>query len=321
MLHQILKDMYIDPDVLEALNEEQKKILFLKMRQEQVRRWKEREEKLESEGAGDQMPKSKKGPSKNVSWLLGRDGDVHVNVIEDTDEPMSSTVILSQLRERKGHQTDLRYNLENRSPSVPAQTGTENVSPKPNIRLDFKGVPPSPGPRIVAPSQVKTEDSAPEPNLLPLQEQPGTADDEAVEDEGSDSSGTEDSSDVILLYRPHLTPAHPMSISDRLLARNSQGQVDDVCTSETNGPRPQASQKMEQGKVPQTPAAPQQAEASRTGAEAAGAEAAGGTVAGRGRVAQLKKTFSLANSPGTPSRTKPPVPNKPPHLLASPSLR
>lgn len=61
MLQQILKDMYIDPDVLDALNEDQKKTLFLKMRQEQVRRWKEREEKLEREGGDAEAKRTKKG--------------------------------------------------------------------------------------------------------------------------------------------------------------------------------------------------------------------------------------------------------------------
>lgn len=68
MLQQILKDMYIDPDVLDALNEDQKKTLFLKMRQEQVRRWIEREEKLEREG-GDaecKRTKPKKGNHANT---------------------------------------------------------------------------------------------------------------------------------------------------------------------------------------------------------------------------------------------------------------
>jgi len=50
--------MYIDPDVLDALNDEQKKTLFLKMREEQVRRWKECEEKLEREPL---KPKPKTG--------------------------------------------------------------------------------------------------------------------------------------------------------------------------------------------------------------------------------------------------------------------
>lgn len=61
MLAKILEDMWVEPEVLEALSEEQKRILFLKMREEQVRRWKEREEKEEREGVLVKDVKTKTG--------------------------------------------------------------------------------------------------------------------------------------------------------------------------------------------------------------------------------------------------------------------
>ncbi|XP_013882789.1 SH2 domain-containing protein 4A [Austrofundulus limnaeus] len=91
MLAKILQDMWVDPEVLEALNEEQKRILFLKMREEQVRRWRVREEKEKREGWSNVRPK--KVSNKSVTWLIGRDGDVSVSIIGEMDEFKSSKLL------------------------------------------------------------------------------------------------------------------------------------------------------------------------------------------------------------------------------------
>lgn len=55
MLQEIVSQLYVDPELLEQLDHEQQEILFRKMREEQVRRWKEREPEL------DKRPRKKTG--------------------------------------------------------------------------------------------------------------------------------------------------------------------------------------------------------------------------------------------------------------------
>jgi SH2 domain-containing protein 4A len=57
-LKQVIKEMYIDPELLEQLGDEQKQILFRKIREEQLRRWAVKEKELE------RVPPAKSTPSK-----------------------------------------------------------------------------------------------------------------------------------------------------------------------------------------------------------------------------------------------------------------
>ncbi|XP_069340994.1 SH2 domain-containing protein 4A isoform X2 [Eulemur rufifrons] len=81
MLKQILAEMYIDPDLLAELSEEQKQILFFKMREEQIRRWKEREAAMERKESLPVKSRPKKENDKSVHWKLGADKEVWVWVM------------------------------------------------------------------------------------------------------------------------------------------------------------------------------------------------------------------------------------------------
>ncbi|XP_061084711.1 SH2 domain-containing protein 4B-like [Conger conger] len=103
MMQQILRDMYIEPELLAELNEEQKHILFYKIREEQVRRWTERESQTAI------PPRPRGGGGKGVQWLLGSDGDVWVWVMGEAagDTPYEEIVEeLMEVRARKQAQQE-----------------------------------------------------------------------------------------------------------------------------------------------------------------------------------------------------------------------
>ena len=84
MLAKILEDMWVEPEVLEALSEEQKRILFLKMREEQVRRWTEREKKEEREARDNNNTRPKKGRVQRWLYCAGYTGSGKYQYTENT---------------------------------------------------------------------------------------------------------------------------------------------------------------------------------------------------------------------------------------------
>ncbi|XP_077206931.1 SH2 domain-containing protein 4B [Paroedura picta] len=112
MLQQILRDMYIDPELLAELNDEQKHILFYKMREEQVRRWREREEQVREEEAGlKRMARLKLKNGKRVQWLRGNDGEVWVWIMGEApgDKPydeISEELMAERARQQAQKEAD-----------------------------------------------------------------------------------------------------------------------------------------------------------------------------------------------------------------------
>lgn len=91
MLRQILRDMYVDPEILSGLDEVQKQTLFCKMREEQIRRWRLREQQYEmSPQAKTKAGKSPSKSGKNVSFREDDEGEPYVIIIGGTDDDYNS---------------------------------------------------------------------------------------------------------------------------------------------------------------------------------------------------------------------------------------
>ncbi|XP_030009806.1 SH2 domain-containing protein 4A [Sphaeramia orbicularis] len=340
MLQQILKDMYIDPDVLNALNEDQKKTLFLKMRQEQVRRWQEREEKLEREGGDAELKrtKPKKANSKSVSWLLGRDGDVAVLVIGEVDE-LTSKFICSGLGEKKTSNLQNNANhqtiLKNRKTTEAVKTERENLNPiSSGIQLNIKAKCGEASTLHPLPVSV-SEHSSPPAVEKPELKSANATEEKSVPQSSICSRPPMRASPVNV--RPASANAAPGSVNTRPGVANLR------LATTAPSPSPSSTVKTDSGKVVPAKAVlnsqePEKSQESQHGKdigsskvyqkatlEDAGSSGNMTPCAGRGRVAQLMKTFSVENSPAqTPSRgIKPPIPTKPSHLrlTTTPSVR
>lgn len=73
--------MYVDPIILSGLDEYQKQTLFCKMREEQIRRWRVREQENESQPTPPKKPTPNK-KNKNVSFREDNEGEPWVVIIE-----------------------------------------------------------------------------------------------------------------------------------------------------------------------------------------------------------------------------------------------
>ncbi|XP_069482456.1 SH2 domain-containing protein 4A isoform X2 [Ambystoma mexicanum] len=118
MLKQILADMYIDPELLLELSEEQKQILFYKMREEQIRRWKERESTYEEIQRTKMEAEQRKSKKTSVKWRLGADNEVWVWVMGEHHSDKSYDVISEEIMKAQELHQSPKENEELRKAQV-----------------------------------------------------------------------------------------------------------------------------------------------------------------------------------------------------------
>lgn len=71
ILTQVIKDMYIDSELLEQLGDEQKQILFRKIREEQLRRWEAKDKELEKSSPAKSTPAKVRAISGSSPYFRG----------------------------------------------------------------------------------------------------------------------------------------------------------------------------------------------------------------------------------------------------------
>ncbi|PIC35867.1 hypothetical protein B9Z55_015083 [Caenorhabditis nigoni] len=103
ILSEILSTGHVDVELLEALDDDQKQLLFCQMRSEQVRKWEMAEAEFERTGPLNRKPKR-----KGLRWLTGVDGEVWVWVMGDHAQDKTIDEILEEESREKAHALAMR---------------------------------------------------------------------------------------------------------------------------------------------------------------------------------------------------------------------
>ncbi|UJR33130.1 hypothetical protein I4U23_020587 [Adineta vaga] len=111
MLAQILHDLYVPRELLDGLPEDQKQLLFCKMREEQIRRYHEREEEEAAAALTTTIQTNKKKKnSKRVTFRLGANGHEWCSVVGESD--ISSRNLNDQLNNKRTQIEKISNNIQ-----------------------------------------------------------------------------------------------------------------------------------------------------------------------------------------------------------------
>ncbi|CAI2351034.1 unnamed protein product [Caenorhabditis sp. 36 PRJEB53466] len=103
ILSEILSTGHVDEELLAALDDDQKQLLFCQMRTEQVRKWEAAETEYERT-----RPPYRPSKKKSLRWLTGTDGEVWVWVMGDHEQDKTIDEILEEESREKAHALAMR---------------------------------------------------------------------------------------------------------------------------------------------------------------------------------------------------------------------